>query len=86
MTASRVLRAQQTAMPVIGYLGSTSSGPNAANMAAFRQGLSEAGDAKGKNLTIEYRWAEGHYNRRAALAADLVSRNVDLIAVCDGVC
>jgi putative ABC transport system substrate-binding protein len=70
-------RAQQKAMPVIGYL---SPGPNSAPLlAALRQGLSEAGYVEGQNLAIEYRYAEGHYDRLPALAADLVGRKVDLI-------
>src|SRR5712672_800259 len=80
MTAAHALRAQQKAMPVIGYLSSTSPGPNTApSLAAFRQGLSETGYVEGQNVAIEYRWAEGHYDRLPALAADLVGHKVDLI-------
>jgi putative tryptophan/tyrosine transport system substrate-binding protein len=80
MAAPRSLRAQQKAMPVIGYLGGGSSNPNAPGVIAFRQGLSDTGYVEGQNLVIEYRWAEGHIDRLPALAADLVGRRVDVIA------
>ena len=78
----RALRAQQKAMPVIGYLstGRADAPEVLSTAAAFRQGLSDAGYVEGQNLAIEYRYAEGHYDRLPALAADLVGRKVDLIA------
>jgi putative ABC transport system substrate-binding protein len=85
MTAARALRAQQKAMPVIGYLGSGSPSTSAPFVAALRQGLSEMGYAEGQNLAIEYRWAEGRTDRLPALAADLVDRKVDLIAAFGGI-
>jgi putative ABC transport system substrate-binding protein len=86
VAAPSVLRAQQKAMPVIGYLsiGSASPGALAPNVAAFRQGLSDTGYTEGQNLAIEYRWAEGQYDRLPALAADLVGRKVDVIATAGG--
>ena len=69
-------RAQQPAMPVIGYLGPESPAVFASRVRAFRQGLGETGYAEGRNVAIEFRWAEGQHNRLPALAADLVDRQV----------
>ncbi len=80
----RAVRAQQKAMPVIGYLSSVLPSPNAPYLAAFHQGLSETGYIAGQNLAVEYRWTEGHYDRLPALAADLVGRRVDLIVTSGG--
>src|ERR1700720_2560710 len=73
-------RAQQPAIPGIGFLyaGSPASLPNKF-LAAFHQGLADTGYVEGRNVVIEYRWAEGQYDRLPALAADLVSRQVTII-------
>ena len=79
-----VARAQPPTMPVVGFLSSLSAGDRSRIVPSFHQGLSEAGYVEGRNLSIEYRWAEGEYDRLPALAADLVGRNVVAIAALSG--
>jgi putative ABC transport system substrate-binding protein len=83
--AARGGRAQQKAMPMIGWLGTGSPGSAVEPfIAGFREGLAETGWVEGQNVAIEYHWAEGQYDRLPALAADLVSRKVDLIVTGGG--
>jgi putative ABC transport system substrate-binding protein len=76
--------AQQTSMPVIGYLSSRSPSDTAALTGAFRKGLEEAGFVEGQNVAIEYRWAEGQYDRLSTLAVDLVQRGVTVLVATGG--
>src|SRR5262249_30880091 len=77
-------RAQQPAMPVIGLLGTESPALYAERLRIFRQGPRESGYVEGRNVAIEYRWAEGHYDRLPELLANLVSRKVAVIAALGG--
>jgi putative ABC transport system substrate-binding protein len=79
-TWPRFTRAQQPAMSVIGFLHQGSPDQNAERVATFRKGLGQAGFAEGQNMSVEFRWAEGHFDRLPALAADLVQRQVAVIA------
>jgi putative tryptophan/tyrosine transport system substrate-binding protein len=85
ITAAPPVRAQQKAMPVVGYLASSTPAANVLTLPAFLRGLSETGYVEGQKVFIEYRWAEDHYDRLPALAAELAAAQVDVIVSTGGV-
>ena len=80
----RAPRAEQPAVPVIGFLSTALADPSAHLVAGFRRGLQDAGLVEGRDATVEYRWAEGQYDRLPQLAADLVRRQVAVIVTVGG--
>jgi len=84
LAAALTARAQNPSMPVVGFLSGQSPGPWAPYIAAFRSGLTETGYVEGRNVTIEFRWAEGRYDRLPALAAALIRRQVAVLVVGGG--
>jgi putative ABC transport system substrate-binding protein len=80
----RAAMAQQPAMPVVGYLGARNAAGDASYIEAFRQGLGESGFILGQNVAIEFRWADGEYNRLPAFAAELVRRRVNVLVTAGG--
>src|ERR1051326_6122874 len=80
----RAARAQQASRPVIGFLSNRSAADSIRVVTAFRQGLSDGGFTDGQNVAVEYRWAEGHYDRLRSLADELVRRPVDAIVTAGG--
>src|SRR5262245_39357485 len=84
ITAAQALRAEQKAMPVIGFLSSRSPEDSSAQVAGLRQGLAELDYIEEENLAIEYRWARGDYERLPALAADLTGKPIRVLATVGG--
>lgn len=84
LASPRILRAEQAPLPRVGFLSARAPGESAEVLAAFRRGLAEAGFAEGRDATIEYRWAEGHYERLPALASELVRLPVTLVFAAGG--
>jgi putative ABC transport system substrate-binding protein len=84
VTGSLAARAQQPAMPVVGFLSSRSAGDSANAVATFRQGLAESGYVEGRNVVIEFRWAEARFERLPALAEDLARHSVSVIVAVGG--
>ena len=78
VTWPAIVRAQQTTLPVVGFINGASPKPYAPNVNGFLQGLKETGYIEGQNVTIEYRWAEGQYDRLPEMAAELVRRRVNV--------